>query len=520
MSKVITPREAADLLKDDMTLAFGGFVGFGTPEELLIALRERFLETGSPRGLTFFHGAGVGDGKERGANHLAQEGLGKRIICAHVGLAPKMGKLLMENKLEAFIVPQGVASHILRCIAGGKPGMLTHIGLHTFADPRVEGCRANDAAKNSDFGIVELMPYAGKDYLFYKSFPIDMCFIKGTVADEDGNITLTKEALIADQFEMAAAAHNSGGKVVVQVEQVVKKGTLRVQDIKIHGFMVDHIVVAKPENNCQSFMCDYYRPELTGERIIPMGAIPPMPLNERKVCGRRGALMLKKGALVNLGIGVPEAVSAVAGEEGVSDKITLSIESGVLGGVPTGGLGIGGTINPEAIIKQPDTFDIYDGGGIDLSFLGAAEIDETGNVNVSKFAGRMVGCGGFINISQNAKIVCFTGTFTAGKLKTEIRNGKLNILQDGTGIKFIKKVEQITFSAKYANESGKQIYYLTERALFMLVPEGIKLMEIAPGVDLQRDILDKMEFVPIIPDKVALMDERIFREEKMGLSLD
>lgn len=519
MSKLITADVATSLIKDGMTIGVGGFVGFGVAEEVLISIENKYTTTGEPKNLTVFHCAGVGDGKTRGMNHLGHEGLIKRLICGHVGLAPMVGSLCVENKIECFIIPQGVCSHILRATAGRKPGLITHVGLKTYADPRNEACKGNQAAIDSGHEVVELINVGGKDYMFYKSIPLDICFIRGTYADEAGNVTMDKEALISDQLEMAMAAHNSGGIVVCQVEKMVQKGTLPSKDVKIPGFLVDYVVEAKAENHRQWFLDDEYHPELVGDIRIPMGAIDPMSLNPRKICGRRGAMLLKKGAVVNLGIGVPEAIAAVAGEEGCSDQITLSIESGVLGGVPTGGLGIGGTVNPDAMFKQPDCFDFYDGGGLDMAFLGSAEIDEKGNVNVSKFAGRMVGPGGFINITQNAKIVGFCGTFTAGKMKCEIKDGKLNIIEDAPGIKFKKSVEQITYSAEYGVETGQTVYYITERALFKLVPEGIELLEIAPGIDLQKHILDKMEFTPIMKD-VKVMDERIFTDTLMKLSLE
>ena len=518
MSKLVSAEFAASLVKDGDTIGMGGFVGFGTPEELIIALEKRYLESGEPKNITVFHCAGIGDSKERGMNHLAHEGLIKRLICGHVGLAPKVGQLCVDNKIECFILPQGVNSQILRATAGRKPGLITHVGLKTYADPRNEACKGNQAAKDSGHEVVELVHVGGKDYMFYKSVPLNITFIRGTYADEVGNVVLSKEALISDQLEMAMAAHNSGGIVVCQVEKMVQKGTLSAKDVKIPGFLVDYVVEAKPENHYQWFLDNDYHPELVGDVRIPMAAIEPMPLNPRKVIGRRGAMMLKKGAVVNLGIGVPEAVAAVAGEEGCSDQITLSIESGVLGGVPTGGLGIGGTVNPEAMFKQPDCFDFYDGGGLDMAFLGSAEIDEKGNVNVSKFAGRMVGPGGFINITQNAKVVGFCGTFTAGKMKCEIKDGELNIIEDGPGIKFKKNVEQVTYSGEYGAENGQTVYYLTERAVFKLVPGGLELIEIAPGVDLQKHILDKMEFTPIMND-AKIMDKRIFTDAVMALEL-
>lgn len=518
MGKVVSPDYAIALIKDNMTLGVGGFVGFGSAEELLSALEKRYVEGGEPKNLTVLHGAGVGDGKSRGMNHLAHDGLIKRLICGHIGLAPKISELCIENKIECFIIPQGVCAHLLRAIGGKKPGLLTHVGLKTYADPRVEACKGNEAAKNSGYEVVSLMNVDNKNYILYKCIPLDVCFIKCTYADEDGNISLAKEALHGDQFEMAMATHNSGGMVIAQVEKVVKKGSLNIQTIKIPGFLVDYVVLGTPGNNVQSFIDNEYHPELTGELKISVDDLEKMPLNPRKICGRRGALLLKEGSVVNLGIGVPEAIGAVAGEEGISDKIILSIESGVLGGIPNGGLGIGSAANPESIIKTADIFDFYDGGGLDMAFLGAAEIDEKGNVNVSKFGGRMVGPGGFINITQNAKAVGYCGTFTAGKMKCSIKDGKLNIIEDASGIKFKKNVEQITYSGEYGTENGQKVYYITERAVFELIPEGLKLIEIAPGVDLQKHILDKMEFKPIIASDLKLMDERIFKDEAMGLS--
>lgn len=520
MAKIISSEKAVALVKDNMTIAVGGFIGCGIPEELLVALEERYLKTQTPRDLTLFHCAAVGDGGQRGANHLGHEGLLKKLICGHIGLEPMLNKLVVENKIPAFLLPQGVTCHLTRAIGGKKPGVLTHVGLKTFADPRLEGCKVNQAAYDCNEEVVSLVNIEGKDYLLYRYFPIDICFIKGSIADTDGNISLEKEAAVSEQMDLANATRNSGGIVVAQVEKIVQPGSLKAHDVKVHGFMVDYLVVGRPENNIQVWTMEGYHPELSGEFRVPVEAIQPMPLNHRKICGRRGALELKKNCLINLGLGVPDAVAAVAGEEEISDYITLSIESGVLGGVPLGGNGLGATVNPEAIYKQPDTFDVYDGGGVDMSFLGAAEIDEKGNVNVSKFGGRVVGPGGFIDISQNTPNMYFTGTFTSGGLKTQVKDGKLHITHEGKNIKFVKKVEQVTFSAEYAMETGQKVLYITERAVFQLTDKGLKLIEVAPGIDIKKDILPYMEFKPIIENDVKLMDERIFREEKMGLGFD
>lgn len=517
-SKIISAKQAALLVKDNMTLGVGGFVGFGVPEELLVALRERYLETRTPRDLTLYHCAAVGDGKDRGCNRLGLEGLIKKLVCGHIGLEPALNKLTVENKIATYMIPQGVTSHLLRAIAGKKVGVLTHVGLKTFADPRLEGCKANEAARQGE-DLVDLLTVAGREQLLYRAFPIDICFIKGSFADEDGNISLSKEAAVSDQLEMAAAAHNSGGVVIAQVDKIVARGTLPAHDVKVHGFMVDHVVQGSKQYTLQSYLCDDYKPEWSGEVRVPLSAVEPAPLNERKVIARRGAFELKAGTLVNLGIGVPDQVAGVANEEGVADKITLSIESGVLGGVPLPGLGIGGTLNAVAIYKQPDIFDIYDGGGIDLSCLGAAQIDAKGNVNVSKFAGRVVGPGGFINISQNAKKVCFCGTFAAGRMEIAIKDGKLDIIKDATGKKFVNSLEQVTFSGEYAFETGQEVLYITERAVFRVTDKGLTLTEIAPGVDLEKHILANMEFRPHIAQDLKLMDPRIFIDAPMGLTL-
>ncbi|MTJ81366.1 MAG: 3-oxoacid CoA-transferase [Telmatospirillum sp.] len=515
--KIISAKQAVELVRTGDTLAIGGFVGFGIPEELLESLRQRFLETAMPRDLTLYHCAAVGDGKDRGANRLGCEGLLKTLICAHIGLEPALNRLTVDNKIATYMIPQGVTSHLLRAIAGKKVGVLTHVGLKTFVDPRLEGCKANDAAKQAG-DVVKLLSIDGRDQLLFPSFPINVCFIRGTYADEDGNISMQREAVVSDQLEMAAATHNSGGIVIAQVDQILERNSLKPHDVKIHGSMVDYVVQGSREFSHQSYLSDDYHPEWSGECRVPLTGLAPIPLTERKVIARRGALELRPGMLVNLGIGIPDAVAAVAAEEGVADRITLSIESGVLGGVPLSGVGIGGSVNAAAIYKMPDIFDVYDGGGIDLSCLGAAQIDPAGSVNVSKFAGRVVGPGGFINISQNAKKVCFCGSFVAGKQRLEIRDGRLSILEDGTGIKFVPALEQVTFSGDYARETGQEVLYITERAVFKVTDRGLTLTEVAPGVDLNRDVLGKMGFAPAIADDLRDMDARLFRDEPMGLA--
>ncbi|MDR1513809.1 MAG: hypothetical protein LBS56_10090, partial [Propionibacteriaceae bacterium] len=470
-------------------------------------------------GITLFYESGIGDNADGGMNALAQEGLIGELRCGHLGTSPKMAALVNANAFPAYITPQGVNAQLVRAAAGKKPGVFTTVGLKTFADPRVEGCLGNDAARQAGKKVVELVEFDGVEYLRYLPPTFDVCFIRATSADEAGNLSIEREAIQFDQRELATATHNSGGIVIAQVERVVSRGTLPPHSVVIPGLLVDYVVVAEPRNHRQCIADDDYHPEWSGETRVPLSGFTPMALSARKVCGRRAAFLLKEGYHVNLGIGIPESVSDVAAEEGVAGSLQMSIEAGIYGGVPMGGLRICCALNPECIISHVATFDIYDGGGIDLAVLGAAEIDRFGNVNVSKFGGRVVGPGGFINISQSTQTVAFVGTFTAGGNEWDIGSGRLAIRQEGRAKKFIQDVEQVTFSGEYAAETGKDVYYITERAVFRLVPGGIRLIEIAPGVDLAKDVLDLMDFRPEIADDLREMDPRIFTDAPMGLAI-
>ncbi|MEM9233393.1 MAG: CoA-transferase, partial [Pseudomonadota bacterium] len=437
--------------------------------------------------------AGQGDGKTRGLNRLGHDGLLKRVVGGHWGLAPRLGRLAMEDQIEAYNLPQGVISQLYRDIAAGKPGVITKVGLDTFVDPRLEGGRIN-ASTTED--LVSVINLGEEEWLFYRAFPIDVAFLRGTTADRNGNISMEREALELDNLSMAMAAKNSGGVVIAQVERIAEPRSLHPRQVVVPGVLVDCVVVAEPANHHQTY-ATAYSPGFAQEIRVPVDEATPCPLTLRKIIARRCALELPMNGVVNLGIGMPEGVASIAREERVLDHITLTTEPGTVGGIPASGLDFGAAENADAIIAQNQQFDFYDGGGLDMACLGMAECDAHGNVNVSRFGPKLAGAGGFINISQNARRLVFAGGFTAGGTDVSVEDGRLVIQREGRARKFREHVEQVTFSGRRAAAHGQPVLYVTERCVFELTDHGMAITEIAPGINVEKDILAHLDFEPV-----------------------
>jgi propionate CoA-transferase len=513
LKKIVEAAAAVAVIHDGDVVASAGYGGNGTPDQLFVALEQRFVESGTPRDLTLVFSTGQGDMKERGLNRLAHEGLLRRVIGGYFGLSPRLENLIVENRIEAYNLPEGVITQMYRDIGAGKPGTLSRVGLGTYIDPRQDGGRMN-ARTIED--LVRLMEIDGEPYLFYKAFPINVALIRGTTADPEGNITTERESLALENLALAIAARNSGGIVLAQVERIGAEGSLDARKVKVPGVLVDCVVLAEPRHHMQTSGTQF-NPAFSGELRVPQEQVRTVDLSDRKVIARRAVLELTPNSVINVGVGsVPDHVPLVAGEERVQDLVTLTVDPGIMGGIPASGLDFGAAVNYQAVIDHCSAFDFIDGGGLDAAFLGFGECDARGNVNASRFGKRVPGCGGFIDITQNAKKLVFVGNFASGGLELAVADGRITVTKEGKFPKFVQRIAQITFSAEQARRRDQEVLYVTERCVFRLAEQGLTLTEVAPGIDIERDILQQLPFMPAI-EGPGEMDPAIFRAASMGL---
>ena len=510
-------KEAVKLIQDGMTVCPVGMTLVSASETVLKAIEASYLETSHPANLTLLHSCGQSDRKD-GIQHLAHEGLVTRIIGSHWGLQPRWMEMIANNQADAYCLPQGQIAQLYRSMACGLPGKMSKVGLGTFVDPRIEGGKMNERTKKLG-DIVEIMDYHGEEYMFYRQIPIDVCIIRGTQCDEMGNLTTDEEAMKLEVLPAVMAAKRYGGKVIAQVKRVVQNGTLNPKNVTVPGVFIDAIVVCEnPDKDHRQTSSWVFDPSYCGLARVPLDAIEPLPMSVRKFIGRRAVQEVYPGCVVNLGTGIPnDVIGSISNEEGINEDIMITVESGIYGGVQAGGVDFGIGRNLCAMIGHHEQMDYYNGAGVDVTFMGFGELDGAGNVKATKMGPRCRGCGGFIDITQNAKKVVFCGTFTASGCEFSFENKKLTILREGKIKKMVSQVAQYSFNGKLAREKGQEVYIVTERAVFKLVPEGVMLTEIAPGIDLQSQILDNMDFTPIISPDIKVMDEALFNVGIVGM---
>jgi propionate CoA-transferase len=518
--KLMAAEEAVKLIKDGDTVTTCGIVGALVPEKILVALEKRFLETGSPRDLTAVFPVAVGDIYESlGADHFAHEGMIKRVIGGSYvtapasGPPPKLVGMIYQNKVEAYNFPIGALMHLHRDIAAKRPGLITQAGLRTFVDPRLNGAKMNERTKED---LIELIQLHGKEYLFFRSFPIDVAIIRGTTADDQGNLSMEHEGSYSVMLILAIAAHNSGGKVIAQVKRNTARGSLNPQMVRVPGVLVDAVVIDENQKQATGI---FYDPAVSGELKRASGRFDSIPLSIEKVAARRAFMELRKDDIVNLGFGIPSFIASVAAEENLVDQITFTIEHGAVGGVPLAGLQFGAAVNPEAIIDSGSMFDFLIGGGISAASMAFAEVDGQGNVNVSrlnKVPHVLSGAGGFIDILHSVRRILFCGTLTAGGIEAKVEDGRVKMIKEGRVIKYVRELQHRTFDAGFALEKGQNVLYASERAVFQLTQEGLVLTEIAPGCEV-RDIQSVVQFPLKVSPDLKKMDARLFLPERMGL---
>lgn len=515
--KFVSAEEAAAMILDGTTLCTIGMTLVSASESILKAVENRFLETGTPKNLTLFHTCGQSDRKD-GIAHLAHEGLITKVIGGHWGLCPPFMKMISENLLEAYNLPQGQMANMFHSMALREPGKLSKIGLGTFVDPRIEGGKMNEKTRDKE-DIVSVVTVDGEEYMQYKEVPIDTLIIRGTYADEAGNITTEEEAMVLEVLPAVMAAKRFGGKVICQVKQIVKSGALGAKEVTVPGILVDAVVVCQdPVNDHRQTSSWYYDPSYSGQVKTPLKGTAAIPLNIRKVIGRRAVMELKKDVVINVGTGIPnDVIGPILAEEKVQEDVMLTVESGIYGGVPAGGIDFGISCSPEALIPHDRQFEYYTGAGIDFTFMGAGEMDREGNVNATKMGTVAAGAGGFIDITSTAKNVVFCSTFTGGGIQAEFDEAGIHIVKEGRFKKLVKKVQQISYNGKMAVARGQNMFFVTERAVFKLTEKGPVLIEIAKGADMEKDILAQMEFKPLMADEIRETPVEIYKEKAFGL---
>ena len=499
MYEIMSADEAIRLIRDGDCICVNSFVGIESPVELHEAIYRRYEKMQSPTHLTIVSSAGFGVwSEERNAESYIKAGAVDRIICGHFGAMLSTKKLVLQDRFEAYNLPLGCISHAIRAQASGLPGALSKVGLDIFVDPRNEGPGINQISIDDSF--VSVVEVEGEEYLYYKLPKLTVALIKGTAADRKGNITFDDQYMSGDALSICQAVKANHGKVIVQVDRLVDTPS-RPRNAIIPGCLVDALVVVEPEARPESYVA------LTGSFEIPYkdwndwndkidasSAKTKTDNNAAKIIGRRAVKELRVDDIVNIGIGMPEAVSRYARKTGILDKITLTVESGGIGGFPVSGEAFGAMIGAASVYDMANQFDLYDNGGLDICFMGAYEVDKEGNVNAHRGPGAYAGIGGFCNITAKTPTVVFCMTFNTKGLKVNYNKGEVSIEKEGSIPKFVDKVQSISFSAKRAIQNGQKILYVTERGVFRLTPNGLKLIEVYPGIDRDRDILEQLPF--------------------------
>ena len=522
-SKVISLAEAAALIPDGATVTVSSSSGLGCPDAMLRAIGDRFRETGSPHGLTTLHPIAAGDmyGID-GIDHIAEPGLLKRVIAGSYPSgpssmpSPKIWKMIHEDQVEAYNIPSGILFHMHVDAAAKRPGVLTQVGFDTFVDPRRTGGRMNDRTTED---IVEVVHFDGQEWLYFRAIPPDVAIIRGTTADEFGNISMEHEGAYLGALEQALAARNYGGNVIAQVKRVTARGTIPTQQVRVPGNLVDYVVVDPEQMQTTQTQ---YDPAISGEIKASLNSFEPVEWGTDKVIARRAAMELMDGDAVNLGFGISALVPRVLLEEGHGGDVTWVIEQGAVGGVPLLGFAFGCAANAMAIVPSPMQFVYFQGGGFDRTCLSFLQVGADGSVNVSKLAAKphvTAGVGGFVDITANTLNIVFSGYLTAGGIDLGIVDGRLEIRREGKVRKFVPEVEQVSFSGRIAVERGAKVTYVTERCVIELRPDGLTVTEIAPGIDLERDILGQVDVRLRVAEDLREMDARLFRPEPMGLEL-